>query len=242
MIYQTPKALLWHISYSVVSSLSAAKANDKPFIAELRELVSRDYDDFFFWGDVFLFALLLSFLISMSLRLDFTNHTASIMEGHEDLPANLIALEVVPAPKPGSPSEQLTAGVVIPYFIPVSFECPYFISSFLAWILANTIVMGLLAYGWLPEFGHFVFTSCIPVCALPMVILSVVGVSLVRGEVRRMWTYEERWSLDPADNDAAENSEKVHGPVDVKGEATHLVRMHDPLHPTPGKDTCSKKF
>ena len=42
---------------------------------------------------------------------------------------------------------------------------------------------------------HIAHTFYILVCALPMVLLSLVMVALVCGEVERMWMYMERWQL-----------------------------------------------
>jgi hypothetical protein len=49
-----------------------------------------------------------------------------------------------------------------------------------------------------------------------MAVLGVVGVSLVRGEARRMWTYEEHWNLEPVEEEAVRTSEKLPELVDLK--------------------------
>jgi hypothetical protein len=131
---------------------------------------------------------------------DFANHVASVHAAREDpknAPMDLVPLEVAPVTMTKWKSEQLTTGVVIPASLPFMFKCTYFISTLLAWLLANLAVMYLLARGWLPDFGldaiHFAHTFYVLVCALPVVLLSLVMVALVRGEVERVWMYRELW-------------------------------------------------
>ena len=57
--------------------------------------------------------------------------------------------------------------------------------------------MYLFTRGWLsdfePEAAHFAHTFYVLVCALPMVLSSLVMVALLRGEVEKMWSYGEQW-------------------------------------------------
>jgi len=126
-----------------------------------------------------------------------------------------IVLQEVPAPETTCLAKQLTPGIVVPSVIPVAFDCPYFLSTLLMWIFTNAAVMQLLAYGWLPDFGRFVYSLYVLLCALPMEVLSVVVVSMVRGEVKRMWSYEEHWNLEPLAVETGEKSQKL---VDLKEE------------------------
>ena len=147
----------------------------------------------------------------MSLRLDFANHTARL-QSYQDHSVDFMMLEEVSAPAAKSPMNQLTAGIVIPSSILVAFDCPYFLSTLLTWICTNIAITLLLTQGWLPDFGHFVYSLYVLLCALPMAVLGVVGVSLVRGEVKRMWMYEEHWNLEPVRVDeAVGTSEKSTG-------------------------------
>ena len=131
----------------------------------------------------------------MSLRLDFSNHIANAMARQE---VHMIVLEAVPAAEtPMFSSKLRSAGVVIPSNIPFTFKCPYFVSALLAWLPANATVMVLLARGWLPDHGSCVYAFWVFDCALPMVVMSVLAVSLMCGEVMRVLRYEEHWSFRP---------------------------------------------
>ena len=157
-------------------------------------------------------------IISISLRLDSTNHARNVRASLDDpttTSADLVPLQIQ-VPKIKWPSENLYTGVVIPYSLPFTFECPYFISTLLAWLLTNLAIMDLLARGWLSDFGLdvvFAHTFYVLVCALPVVLLSLVMVALARGEVEMMWTYVELWQFPvfkiarPAD--VERNGEKI---------------------------------
>jgi hypothetical protein len=188
---------------------------DRASIKQLYEPFTAYCEDFANWFYVPCMGLPLSFIISMSLRLDFANHIARV-QLYQDHSANFMMLEEVSAPEAKSPMKQLTAGIVIPSSIPVAFDCPYFLSTLLTWIFTNTAIMQLLAHGWLPDFGRFVYSLYVLLCGLPMAVLGVVGVYLVRGEARRMWTYEVHWNLEPVEEEAVRTSEKLPELVDLK--------------------------
>jgi hypothetical protein len=186
---------------------STAKADEQE---KLDHTFSANSEEFYNWIYVPLVAFPLSFIIPISLRLDFANHYASA-EARQYV--HLITLEVVPAPKD---KRQLSAGIVIPSIMPFAFKCPYFISTLLAWLLANAAVMQLLAHGWLPDFGRFMYMIYVLVCALPMVVMSVFAVALIRGEVERMWRYKERWELEPGAEKGTWVGEAIPGLVNMK--------------------------
>ena len=136
-----------------------------------------------------------TFIISTSLRLDFANHAASVhaREDATNPPTDLVPLEVAQAP-----NNDTAAGAAWSSPRPSqSPKCTYFSCTLLAWLLTNLAVVYLLARGWLSDFGleaaHFAHTFYVLVCALPMVLSSLVMVALLRGEVEQMWTYRELW-------------------------------------------------
>jgi len=61
-----------------------------------------------------------------------------------------------------------------------------------SWLFANATTTYLLTFGWLPDPGHFTYMFYVLVCAIPAVILSLVGVTQIRSKEERMWRYEER--------------------------------------------------
>jgi hypothetical protein len=167
----------------------------------MRDILLLGGDHVCYWIEILLTTTPPTFIISTSLRLDFANHAASVYARDDptNAPTDLVPLEVVQVPTIKWTSEQLSTGVVIPASLPFIFKCPYFISTLLTWLLANLAVMHLLARGWLSDFGldvaYFAHTFYVLVCALPMVLLSLVMVALVRGEVQRMWMYMEEWQF-----------------------------------------------
>jgi hypothetical protein len=56
-----------------------------------------------------------------------------------------------------------------------------------------------------------------------MMILSVVLVSVMRGEIGRMWSYEEQWGPKPVVKRAVVDSEKTKELVDVGKGSTQFV-------------------
>jgi hypothetical protein len=214
--YHQHKVLLLYFASLLVIIVSTVKA-DRASIQQLYEHFTAYCGDFINWFYVPCMGLPLSFIISMSLRLDFANHNARV-QLYQDHSADSMMLEQVSAPEAKSPTKQLTAGIVIPSSIPIAFDCPYFLSTLLTWIFANTAIMQLLAHGWLPDFGRFVYSLYVLLCALPMAVLSVVGVSLVRGEARHMWTYDEHWNLEPVEEKAVRISEKVRELINFQEE------------------------
>jgi len=173
-------------------------------------------DSFSDWIYIVMVTLPLSSLFSLFLRFDYANHIASLEAIHGS-PID-IALEEVPA----IPEEELSAGVIVPSAIPVSFKCPYFISVFLAWFTANFVVAQLTTHGLFLYPGRLAHAIGVLYIAPPMMVLSVVVVSLMRGEVGRMWSYEEQWGLKSFYEKVVEDSQKVEKPVDIK-ESTQFV-------------------
>jgi hypothetical protein len=81
--------------------------------------------------------------------------------------------------------------------------------------------MHLLARGWLSDFGldvvHFAHTFYVLVCALPVVLLSLVMVALVRGEVKRMWFYTELWQFPTIAQTARAAVERNEEKIQIQG-------------------------
>ncbi|KIM85915.1 hypothetical protein PILCRDRAFT_86655 [Piloderma croceum F 1598] len=216
IVIEAHKILLLYFA-SLLAIIFSTVKTDRASIQQLYEHFTAYCGNFANWFYVPCMGLPLSFITSMSLRLDFANHIARV-QLYQDHSADLMMLEEVSAPEEKSPMKQLTAGIVIPSSIPVAFDCPYFLSTLLTWIFTNTAIMQLLAHGWLPDFGRFVYALYVLLCALPMAVLSVVGVSLVRGEARHMWTYKEHWNLEPVEEKPVRISEKVRELIDLKEE------------------------
>ncbi|KIM77937.1 hypothetical protein PILCRDRAFT_824925 [Piloderma croceum F 1598] len=137
-------------------------------------------EDFSAWISVILLAFPPALIIPLSLRLDFANYMVSAT------PLHLMTLEEVPADKIATnPTLKLSRGIVIPRTIPFTLKYPYFASTLLAWLLANVVITYVLVYGWLSDPDRFTYLLSVFVVAIPMVIMSVFGVSLLRGEVER---------------------------------------------------------
>jgi hypothetical protein len=149
------------------------------------------------------------------LRFDFSNHVANI-ETTQGFPVELVLEEVaVPAKRP-------TTGVLIPSAIPFAFIPPYFISALLGWLLANFVIL----QNTTPDDTTELYRHALGLflVAPPMMILSVFVMSVMRGEVMHMWSYEEHWDLQPSVEKAAGDIEKG-GRIDVwkKPESVRLI-------------------
>jgi len=146
------------------------------------------------------------------LRFDFSNHIANV-----EFPIELALEEVVIS------VEQPTTGVVIPSAIPFAFMPPYFISALLGWLLANFAAIQIITPDDTSElYSH---ALCLFLIAPPMMILSVLIMSVMRGEVMHMWNYEEHWDVQPSVEKATRDIEKGGGLVDVlkKPEFARLI-------------------
>jgi hypothetical protein len=192
------KLLLVYIAALFITAHSTVNTDDKE---QLLKLLSAESEVFSGWISVIFMALPMSFIIPLSLRLDFANHIISIA------PLHIMSLEEMPAAKIKNSSERLTNGIVIPPSIPFTFKCPYFASALLTWLFSNATTTYLLTFGWLPDPGRFTYMFYVLVCAIPAVILSLVGVSRIRGEEERMWRYKERWELGTVVEKATGDSE-----------------------------------
>jgi hypothetical protein len=163
------------------------------------------------WISVVFMTLPLPSTISLSLRLDFANYILSVG------PLHLMSLEEVPVGKMKFAKDQLTKGITVPNTLPFTFKCPYFVSTLLAWFLANATVTYLLGRGWLPDTDHFGYMFYVTVCAIPMVVASAGAVSVVRDEKDRVWKYEERWNLKSiAEKTSGSDTEKEAADIEVK--------------------------
>src|ERR1700691_5640150 len=136
---------------------------------ELCGCLTGEPEEFFCWIGILLTALIFNHL-HVSLTQFCEPHCQC--RSHEHIFTDLIPLEVVPALTPESPSEYLTAGIVITSFIPFDFKSPHFISTLLIWLFANISVIQLPAYGRILEFNHdfgcFMHMFYILPCALPI--------------------------------------------------------------------------
>lgn len=119
--------------------------------------------------------------------------------------------------------DQPTASAVVPFRIPFAFKPPYFISAFLAWLLANFAVVQLANRGLLSNPAPFV--SGLSAHALGLLyiapflmILSAIIVSMLRGEMGRLWRFEGHCDLKPMN--AVSENEKVGMLVDVTAKET----------------------
>jgi hypothetical protein len=135
------KLLLVYHAGVFIFAHSTVNTDDKE---RLLELFSEECEVFSCWISVIFIALPMSFIIPLSLRLDFTNHIVSAAALH------IMSLEEMPATKIKDSSERLTDGIVIPPSIPFTFKCSYFSSALLTWLFSNVTTMYLLTFGWLP--------------------------------------------------------------------------------------------
>lgn len=150
------------------------------------------------WLYVFLSAIPLSQLLAITLRLDYANHILKIEAAQPSgQPASPVVLEVVPVPEKKPSGKILTTGVIVPSRIPGTFARPYFASALSAWLFANFAVTQVISIGLLPEYGRLAYAGYVFLFSTPLVVLTIVGVSMFRGEAARMWKYEEVWTSEP---------------------------------------------
>jgi hypothetical protein len=150
------------------------------------------------------------------LRFDFSNHVANV-ETAQGFPVELVLEEVAVS------VEQPTTGVIVPSAIPFAFVPPYFISALLGWLLANFAALQINTRD--DATGLYGHAAWVFLVAPPMMILSVVIMSVMRGEVMHMWSYEGHWDLQPSVEKAAGDIEKGGGLVDgcKKSESARLI-------------------
>lgn len=208
------------------AALSIYASNDKVEVEEPATSFDVDRTNRINQMYVIGFATLLSTIIATCLRFDYSNHVATVEAAGSHAP--LISLEVVPTPEAKTPEKQLTAGVVAPSRLAVAFARPYFTSALAAWILTNVAVTQLILAGFLPEFGHVVYALYLHLCSTPVIVLTIVGVAVARGEAKHMWKYEEVWTSEPTVQQAViegleEVDEKAKILVDVSEESVLLV-------------------
>ena len=190
------KSLLVYIVAAFIITYSTVNTDDKEQLMEFFSIFSH-------WISVVFMALPMCFIIPLSLRLDFANHIVSTA------PLHIMSLEEMPTAKIKDSREGLSNGIVIPPSIPFTFKCPYFASALLAWLFSNATTMYLLTFGWLPDLGRFTYMFYVLVCAIPAVILSLFGVSRIRGEEERMWKYGELWESGTVVEKATADSELI---------------------------------
>ncbi|KAF7982645.1 hypothetical protein HWV62_27085 [Athelia sp. TMB] len=136
-------------------------------------------------------------LLATALRFDYTNHAQANQSS-----TPIIAIATTPAPAAGG----FTTGAIAPSWgsvLKVPFGRYYFGSAMTAWMCSNFIVYVLISREILPDIGRVVYTIYLLLISIPLIIAAVLGMSLVRGEAKRMWKYEEVWTVEPAAMEAA---------------------------------------
>lgn len=152
------------------------------------------------WMCTLFAAVPLSRLFATALRFDFANHDEATQS-----PTPAIDVQTVPAPVAKTPGRQLTAGVKAPSHwavVTVPFERRYFQAVLAPWILAHIITYVLIDQGLLPSFGRAAYTLYAMLLSIPLMLTALVTVALLRGESKKMWKYEEVWTVKPISAEA----------------------------------------
>ncbi|KAF7972756.1 hypothetical protein HWV62_17126 [Athelia sp. TMB] len=139
------------------------------------------------WIYALALALPLCDLLSICLRLDYANCIASDAYAASAPLLSSGFFDLQPA----------AGGVRVPRRMPAfrTFPRPYFTGALCAWGLAAAGVGLLTSGGALPDHRRLSFAFFVLVGAAPAVLLAILAVGAARGEVRRVWQYEERWGV-----------------------------------------------
>ena len=147
-------------------------------------------------------------LLATIFRFDYANHALATQSS-----TPIIAIAKTPAPAAGG----FTTGAIAPSWravLGVPFGRYYFGSAMTAWMCSNFIVDVLITREILPDIGRVIYATYLLLISIPLIVAAMVGVSLVRGEAKRMWKYEEVWTVEPAAKEAA----VVEGPITASSE------------------------
>lgn len=103
----------------------------------------------------------------------------------------------------------IALGVTVPKRLPNKFSKPYYLTALGVWCFANLVFLYLLAVGFV-SFGmrlpDTAYGLSVAITTTPVMLLAMVGLAAVRGELQKMWAYEEEWGVDvkkPDCNEAA---------------------------------------
>ncbi|KAF7970038.1 hypothetical protein HWV62_25346 [Athelia sp. TMB] len=143
------------------------------------------------WIYALALALPLGDLLAICLRLDYANSASAIDASAPLLPSGFFDLQIAAVPSASA------VGVRVPPRMPAfrTFPRPYFTGALGAWGLASAGVGLLTSAGALPDHRRLSFAFFVLVGAAPAVLLAILAVGAARGEVRRVWQYEERWGV-----------------------------------------------
>ncbi|KAF7982647.1 hypothetical protein HWV62_27089 [Athelia sp. TMB] len=143
------------------------------------------------WFYILNLTLPLCQLLATIFRFDYENYEAA------QPTSPIIAIARAPAPAAGG----LTTGVIAPSWaavLRVPFRCYYFGAAMAAWVCSNYIVYVLTVREVIPDPDRNLYIFLLLAISIPFIIATVVGMAWVRGEVTRLWTYEEVWGDAPA--------------------------------------------
>lgn len=145
------------------------------------------------WWNSLVWAALPQALIAICYRFDHANG-ASI-----NLPSETDTLQAV--------TTKLGPGVHLPGRLSGKFSKPYYLTTIAAWCLAN----GVLLYGLSTGFVKFhqddaTYGMLAALFACPFMVFAILIVAALRGELKAMWTFEEKWGMAPVKPDATQIS------------------------------------
>lgn len=135
-------------------------------------------------------------LISLCYRFDKSNSLLS--SANPDPESSAFFLETFP----------IGAVVGVPKTLSKKFPKPYFIAAIAAWLFTNELMLISVAFSWiqLPEETPSVFGLITGGAAMPVILLTIVGLAAARGELKTMWMYKEEWSVAPIVPEGLDNS------------------------------------
>lgn len=173
------------------------------------------------WIYILFLTVPLSRLIATTLRFDFSNH----VQAAQSQP--VIVVETAPILPATTPGGQLAAGTIAPSYaaiLRVPFKRYYFSSAILAWLLANSLIYGLITTEVLPEMARVVYAFCVLVISIPFIVTALFTVAWARGEVKQMWKYEEVWTVRPT---ATEEWDVADVPVVTEAAAADYEKVEE---------------
>lgn len=126
--------------------------------------------------------------ITICYRFDYFNSTASISPPDTEM-------ELL-----NEPASSIVLGVFFRGRISSQFSKPYYMASIVPWCFVHIVLLtvaGFVPASYAVCFGYYQFGLLGMAIAMPLMLISVLGLAAARGELKQLWMYQENWSIAP---------------------------------------------
>lgn len=190
--------------YASFGSITTAVSDDKKDQSPPSAIVAaflESFERYLVWMSYVMipaFALLPLPLLVLCYRIDYANHTKDFSRSIAFQTASEAGLR--PKSSSSAPFQEayiLDNAAVIPSALP-PFKKPYFSSAFAAWLAGNALSLAIALFtstreAWqAPPSDRLVYAMLTVGTSLLMMLLSTFTVAAFRGEVRKLWQYQDK--------------------------------------------------